>query len=291
MNFYIRLGYGIEVLIVIFAFGLISETKVVAQEAERAESAVPEVRPSEEVAPVDETRGEYGGRGAYETGGVPEVGEVGSQPDERETQWQAATKLKAKDIEDLPTEHHTEKECLNLLEVQPGQMGFLDYFIFKVLEEGPRELVLEGTDPAKPISVTGLDTEEVEEDENVVVTGRVQAKGMKSYKTESGETLKIRVIRVLGKKESEALDIELAAKTIDQPIRTWTSADGKHKTEAKFLKFENGKVHLQNQAGKVVTLSPNDLSLEDRTHYRDLVKKAREAAREALKPKEEPAGE
>ena len=291
MNFCTRLDYGIKVLIALCAIGLISDSEVVAQEAERVESAVPEVRPSEEPDPVDEARGAYGGRGAYETIGVPEDGGAGSQPDERETQWQAATKLKAKDIEDLPTEHHTEQECLNLLEVQPGQMGFLDFFIFKVLEEGPRELVLEGTDPAKPISVTGLDTEEVEEDESVVVTGRVQAKGMKSYKTESGETLKIRVIRVLGKKESESLEIELAAKTIDQPIRTWTSADGKHKTEAKFLKFENGKVHLQNEAGKVVTLSPNALSLEDRTHYRELVKKAREAAREALKPKEEPAGE
>ena len=291
MNFYIRIICGIEMLIALCAIGLISCSTVVAQEGEYGESAVPEARPSEEAAPVDEARGAYEGRGTYETSGVPEDGGAGSQPDERETQWQAATKLKAKDIEDLPTEHHTEKECLNLLEVQPGQMGFLDFFIFKVLEEGPRELVLEGADPAKPISVTGLDTEEVEEEDSVVVTGRVQAKGMKSYKTESGETLKIRVIRVLGKKESEALEIELAAKTIDQPIRTWTSADGKHKTEAKFLKFENGKVHLQNQAGKVVTLSPNALSLEDRTHYRDLIKKAREAAREALKPKEEPAGE
>jgi hypothetical protein len=277
MNFYSRLGYGTKALIAVFAIGLISDREVVAQEVERDESAVPEVRPTDETGAVD------GARGAYENGGV------GAPQDERETLWQGATKLMARDIEDLPTDHHTEKECLNLLEVQPGQMGYLDYFIFKVLEERPRELVLEGTDPAKPISVTGLYTEEVEEDQSVVVTGRVQAKGTKSYKAKSGETLKIRVIRVLGKKESEALEIELAAKTVDQPIRTWTSADGKHKTEAKFLKFENGKVHLQNQAGKVVTLSPNDLSIEDRTHYRDLIKKAREAAREALKPKEEPA--
>lgn len=258
--------------------------------------AVPEVQSSEEAAAVDqgreayESREAYEGRGAYEPTAVPAQGDVGAQPDEHETQWQAATKLKALDIEDLPTDHHTEAECLKLLEVQPGQMGFLDYFLFKVLEKGPRELVLEGTDPAKPISITGLDIEEVEEDQTVVVTGHVQAKGLKSYKNASGATLKIRVIRVLSKKESEALEIELAAKTVDQPIRTWTSADGKHKTEAKFLKFENGKVHLQNKSGKVVTLSPNALSLEDRTHYRDLIKKAREAARKALKPKEEPAG-
>jgi hypothetical protein len=281
MNFYTRLGYGLKVLIALFA--ICSGIEVVAQESERGELAVPEVRPSEGTGAANEARGAYEAGGAYENGGA------GAPQDERETLWQAATKLKAKDIEELPTEHHTEKECLNPLEVQPGQMGYLDYFIFKVLDEGPRELVLEGTDPAKPICVTGLDTEEVEDDQSVVVTGHVQAKGTKSYKMESGETVKIRVIRVLGKKESEALEIQLAAKSGDQPFRTWTSADGKHKTEAKFLKFESGKVHLQNQAGKVLTLSPNDLSIEDRTHYRDLVKKAREAARKALKPKEEPA--
>jgi hypothetical protein len=291
MNFYIRLNCGIKILVALFAIGLFSGIEVVAQEREYGESAVPEGRPSEEAGAVDGAREAYEGRETLEASGTPEEGGVGAQPDEHETQWQAAAKLKARDIEELPTEQHTEKECLNLLEVQPGQMGFLDYFIFKVLDESPRELVLEGTDPTKPICVTGLDTEEIEEDQSVVVTGRIQAKGTKSYKSKSGETLKIRVIRVLGKKESEALEVELAAKTVDQPIRTWTSADGKHKTEAKFLKFENGKVHLQNQAGKIVTLSPNNLSLEDRTHYRDLVKKAREAARKALKPKEELAGE
>jgi len=49
-----------------------------------------------------------------------------------------------------------------------------------------------------------------------------------------------------------------------QPLRVWTSADGKHKCRAEFLKFENSKVYLKKEDGSTVTLSSYQLVDVDR---------------------------
>jgi len=46
--------------------------------------------------------------------------------------------------------------------------------------------------------------------------------------------------------------------------RTWTSNDGKFSTDAKFLKFENSKVHLEKPDGEIIQVSLTQLTKEDR---------------------------
>lgn len=48
-----------------------------------------------------------------------------------------------------------------------------------------------------------------------------------------------------------------------QEVRTWTDATGKHKFQGSFLSINEGKVTLQNKAGKVVKLALEKLSEVD----------------------------
>ena len=200
--------------------------------------------------------------------------------------WEAATKLKADDESDTEssfqpkvTSPHEPAECLDPSKLQPGQAGHLDYYLFTVVETGSKEVYLAGEHGKEPFCLTNVNTDDLEKDEQVVVLGNVRVRGTKTYKTAKGDKLTVRVVKLLDSKESEAVDAERAIEETEYPLRTWTSKDGKHKIEARFSKFLNGKVHLVSKAGKAITISPNDLSLADREYYRDLVKKAREAAR------------
>ena len=59
-------------------------------------------------------------------------------------------------------------------------------------------------------------------------------------------------------------------------FRKWTSSNEKHKFEAKFLKFEDGKVYLQKRDGSEVAVSPSTLSKDDRRYYREFVKRGKD---------------
>jgi hypothetical protein len=50
--------------------------------------------------------------------------------------------------------------------------------------------------------------------------------------------------------------------------RTWTAADGKHRTEAKFLKVANGVLTLEKKDGKTVEVRLEQLSSEDQDFVR-----------------------
>lgn len=68
--------------------------------------------------------------------------------------------------------------------------------------------------------------------------------------------------------DTPASDEPLAS---DPPkIRTWTDATGKHKVEAKFLDFADGKVRLKRQDGKIVTMALERLSKADQKLVRGL---------------------
>ena len=51
-------------------------------------------------------------------------------------------------------------------------------------------------------------------------------------------------------------------------LRTWTSADGTHKTEANFLDYQNQRVQLQKADGQQLALPLSALSKEDREYVR-----------------------
>lgn len=55
--------------------------------------------------------------------------------------------------------------------------------------------------------------------------------------------------------------------------RTWTTADGKFKIEAKFIAFRNDRVVLEKRDGKQVGVPPARLSEADRAYYRAELKR------------------
>jgi hypothetical protein len=211
----------------------------------------------------------------------------GNSPDaERQTLWESATKITADQDADTATSSpttatsaHPKDKCLDPSNFQPGLAGHLDYYLFTVVDMGPHELYLAGEHSKQPFCLTGVDTEDLEKAEQVVILGNVRVRGTKTYKTEQGDKINVRVVKLLSPEESELADAERALEETEHPVRTWTSKDGKHKIEARFLRFVGGKVYLVNSAGKNITIAPNNLSVEDREYYRALVKKAREAAR------------
>jgi hypothetical protein len=212
---------------------------------------------------------------------------------ERQALWESATKLANDEEPDTATSPdatatspHAKMQCLDPSKFRPGFVGYLDYYLFKVVDTGPNEVYLEGEHSKEPFCLTNVDAEELEKSQLVVILGNVMVRGTKAYKTADGDKLTVRVVKLLTPEESDFADAQRAIGESQNPVRTWTSKDGKHKVEAKFLKFAGGKVHLVNSAGKKITVSPNALSLEDREYYRALVKKARDARR-----KTEPADE
>jgi hypothetical protein len=52
----------------------------------------------------------------------------------------------------------------------------------------------------------------------------------------------------------------------------WTRADGQNRTEARFLKFQDSKVHLEKRDGSVVRVSMNALSKGDQEYVRNTLR-------------------
>jgi hypothetical protein len=127
-----------------------------------------------------------------------------------------------------------------------------------------------------PLWLEGVPTKDLVDDQEIVLMGQIKVQGTKSYSTVAGGSKTIRRIRFLGPKEIAELEQKAAVEAEDSLYRTWRSADGQHTTVAKFLKFDDGRVHLQNREGKVVILKSTQLSSKDRQHLRNLVKAAKQ---------------
>lgn len=61
----------------------------------------------------------------------------------------------------------------------------------------------------------------------------------------------------------------------EETWRTWLSADGEHSTEARFLKFEKSRAHLEKRDGTVVEISMTALSEADQDYIREELRKKR----------------
>ena len=64
------------------------------------------------------------------------------------------------------------------------------------------------------------------------------------------------------------LGVALSASLVSATPRTWTSADGRHQTEAELIEFRDGQVHLRRVDGGMVTVPLDWLSPEDREFVR-----------------------
>lgn len=59
-------------------------------------------------------------------------------------------------------------------------------------------------------------------------------------------------------------------------FRLWTSASGKHTTEARFVKFQDGRVHLEKRDGKSIQVPSHLLNKADQQYVRDTLRQRRE---------------
>lgn len=70
----------------------------------------------------------------------------------------------------------------------------------------------------------------------------------------------------------------------DEELRTWTSADGRHTTQAALLGFKDGQVQLRRADGKEVSVRSSSLSAKDREYVQaELQRRRQEAAGPAEK--------
>ena len=64
------------------------------------------------------------------------------------------------------------------------------------------------------------------------------------------------------------LAVTLSASLASATPRIWTSADGRHQTEAELVEFRDGQAHLRRVDGGLVVVPLNFLSAEDREYVR-----------------------
>ncbi|MDZ4656480.1 MAG: SHD1 domain-containing protein [Bythopirellula sp.] len=210
---------------------------------------------------------------------------------ERLEKWHTTKKLKLTQFDEDPIEPHRLQECLDPEKFIDGDVGSLDYFMFEVFDiVGPQEVFLilpESESP--PICLKDCPTKGLVNEQLVVLIGLVEVKGTKSYIDTEGGSNTIRVVRFITAERKAAIDKQLADQIAAERdvaeellYRIWTSSKGNHTIEAKFVKFEKGKVHLQKRDGSVIGLAPKKLSKEDRDFYRELIKMQNDPAYQLL---------
>lgn len=197
-------------------------------------------------------------------------------------EWRSAKKLSL--LKELPAELHQEEECLDLKRLKDKSAGYLDYFqtvVLQVLGQEDALLVLDNRSLAtvKRKSTTlwlkGYPTGDLVDGEQVRLVGYVQADGTKSYKNSFGVSTTVRVIRFSTPEEIKKIesDIEAERQQAEAVLyRTWSDSSGKFSLVAKFIKYQNGKVHLQRKSGSTVEVSLSKLCKKDQKWVRKEVK-------------------
>lgn len=191
---------------------------------------------------------------------------------------QAAKHVSATDDKVKRSRYHQLTECLPLDKLIEGDIGYVDFYVFEVLQviDTNRLLLVSVEAPDFPLCLEGIDTKGFVDHQEIVLMSAVEVIPAMTYQTVAGSNKTISVLRLLTKNRIDELrkEQEIAKElALKAEFRTWISSDGKHKVEARFLKFEKGKVHIENPSGKVVELAPNKLSKGDRAYYREFVKK------------------
>ena len=155
--------------------------------------------------------------------------------------------------------------------LRKGLTGFIDWYVFKVVEVvGPTE-VLVRIDDDQPISVLECSSEGLVKGQDVVICGIVQVNGSKKHQTTDGASMTVWKMLLLSK-EQTAIAEKYIKQAEEKRYRTWRSSKGNHEIEAIFHSYENDKLHLRTRDGKIVRIAPKDLSPADQKYFRDLLK-------------------
>lgn len=210
---------------------------------------------------------------------------------DEERAWRNSTKLTVMDK--LPDEPRGQEQCLPPPDqLRDKTVGYLEYWQFEVMQVvSPNDVLLQMDNLSMPpIWLTGYSTSGLADGEKVRLVGLVEVNGTRAYETVAGARKTVRVVQfVKGEKlaafeaaakaeaEAERTAAEVAAKATaeaeriaaeDKLFRKWRSSSGKFSVEAKFVKFEKGRVYLEKRDGTSINVSPSDLSKADVDYYR-----------------------
>jgi hypothetical protein len=200
--------------------------------------------------------------------------------------WKTSTKLTV--LDKVPEQPRDQGGCLDPQQLRDKSTGYLEYWQFEVMQViGENDLLLAMKNPdVPPIWFTGYSTKGMADGDKVRLVGLVEINGTKPYNTVSGAMKTVRVVRLVGREKLTKIEedakeqAQLSRKAAEELLfRTWTSVSGKFSVEAKFVKFEKGRVHLEKRDGTLIDVSPSELSAADRDYYRDLMKKNSSKAR------------
>src|SRR5688572_29421438 len=101
----------------------------------------------------------------------------------REERWQKAAQIKHPSFEQKFSVHQPVMRCMQPDNLRKGLTGFIDWYVFKVVEVvGPTE-VLVRMDDDPPISVLECSSEGLVKGQDVVICGIVQVNGSKKHQT------------------------------------------------------------------------------------------------------------
>lgn len=204
------------------------------------------------------------------------LAEYRNQLAEADEAWRNSTKLS--NLAVMPKKPRGQLECISVDELRADSVGYLEYWQFEVLQVvGPNDVLLTMRNTNPPLVwLSGHPTKDLVDGDNVRLVGPIEVDGTKKYTTVAGASKTVRVIRLISAEKIAEVEKEKTRLADDKLFRTWTSTNGEFTIEAKFLDFRGGKLHLEKRDGKTIEVSPQQISKDDRDHYRDLLKNRRQ---------------
>lgn len=172
-----------------------------------------------------------------------------------------------------------------------GDFGVGGYVVH-VLQVIDKDTFIGGTDGRdKPVMFRGFSTEGHIDDRPAMITPPIHVTGTVTYQTALGGTKTVLVAEPFDLDSLKASDEEIAARRAKRESeaarkaaeeaaqqaaieaakwRTWTTADGKHKVEAEFVKLILGTLTLEKKDGTTVDVKLDILCPEDKEYLEGL---------------------
>lgn len=191
-----------------------------------------------------------------------------------------------------PKEPHAHSECLDPAELTESSMGYLDAWIYSILDiVGPKDLLVAINNPRIPtLWVSDYPTTGLADGDKVVLIGLVEVSGTKSYETVGGSMSTVRVLTFVPREREEKIKADIAARKEAALVRTWIDSTGKYKTVGKFIDFKNGHANIERtQDGKSISVPISRLSDADQKWIREELKRRREESAKKKEVRSSPA--
>ncbi len=198
--------------------------------------------------------------------------------------WRTAKKISA-DGQMQQDKPHEQEQCISLMSIRQGDIGYLDYWQFEVLQlVGNGDMLLRiGNPDIEPIWLTGFKKTAFADGEKVRILGLAEVKGTKSYTNALNVQKTVHVVRLLNAEERKAIEEKIAMEQDAKLFRNWTDSTGSYTFVGKFLEYKNSMVRLEGKDKVVKEMKLSQLSIADQKWISEEMKSRREAEKPAKK--------